>query len=97
MDERRVFLSQDEVPAGVNILGIPVGFQAVTVVDGQTGQESPIFHQTMVYVELTPAEWEAACGDQQRINALGHQFGGLVQQALGTDWHRWSDVGEPPA
>ncbi len=88
-EERRVFLAQEDVPDGVKVLGIRVNVLGVILVVDDTGEETFLPIPTVVFIELTPDEWDAAQGNQQHIDALGYQFGTLVQQALGADWYRW--------
>jgi flavin reductase (DIM6/NTAB) family NADH-FMN oxidoreductase RutF len=87
--ERRVFLAQDDVPDGTKVLGIRVNIVGVILVVDDRGEENALPIPTVVFVELTPEEWEFAHGNQQRIDDLGYQFGRLMQQVLSADWHHW--------
>jgi hypothetical protein len=57
--------------------------------------EAAIYPYRVVYVELTEEEFMAIRGDRDKIDALGREFGPLVQRALGAAWHRWIEEEKP--
>ena len=88
--ERNVYLNPAEILTGIKVLGIRVKDPLLQLEwSGGPDSEATVYRNRVVYVELTETEFAAARGDQIKIDALGRQFGPLVQHRLGGSWHRW--------
>ena len=94
--ERNIYLNQTEIPTGVKVLGIRIKDPLIQLEwSGGPDSEATVYQKRIVYVELTETEFAAARGDQSKIDALGRQFGPLVQRRLGAAGHRWIEEGKP--
>jgi hypothetical protein len=88
--ERNIYLKLAEIPRGVKVLGIRIKDPLLQLAwSAGPDSEATVYQQRVVYVELTETEFAAARGDQTKIDALGRQFGPLVQHRLGASWYRW--------
>jgi hypothetical protein len=93
--ERKIYLNVAEVPVGAKVLGIRVEDPLLLwLSDERPDAETIIYEHRTVYVELTMEEFMAVRGDQEKIDALGREFGPLVQHKLGGSWHRWIEEDE---
>lgn len=90
--ERQIFFERDHLPEGMKALVIRVKVPRLYLIaDTHAHEQTTIFDDRMVYVEISPDEWLRTKDDPAAADALSRECGPLIQQALGAAWHRWHD------
>lgn len=91
--ERRIFWDRADIPKGTKALIINVKDPFFKLMAKDSPDEELIlFDDKEAYVEVTEDEWLNVKDDPQKADELARQFGRLVQESLGADWHRWHDA-----